>query len=396
VSIMVKEQEVPIVIIGGGIGGLSTALGIARLGKEVYVLEQAPAFAEIGAGLQLGPNALNILDKLGLLEAVYDYSVFPRRHVVMDAISGKELSTLDLGNAFRDRYGYPYAVMHRSDLLNTLYEACQSSGYVSLLSNHKVESIENVGERAIVTCSNGNAFIAEAVIGADGLWSKTRELLSNDSPICSQYVAYRGTVPLAEISQNINVNQDDKLTWIGPNIHMVQYSIRRKELFNQVAVFKSMRFNASSNEWGTVEELEERYRMCNPAVLSAIKYINRDRSWKMYDREPINNWTLGRISLLGDAAHPMLQYLAQGACQAIEDAYCMAEKIRIFNDQIPHAFSAYQQERIPRTAQVQRGARIWGEIKHTEDPITSLLRNTLLTQRSSEDYSAVDWLYSHR
>jgi 2-polyprenyl-6-methoxyphenol hydroxylase-like FAD-dependent oxidoreductase len=395
---MTNVKEVPILIIGGGIGGLTSALGIARSGKPVYVLEQAPQFTEVGAGIQLGPNALRVLDNFGLLETIYDFSIFPQRHVVMNAMNGKELSSLDFGKAFKDRYGYPYAVMHRSDLLDTLVHACQANELITLLTNHKAVSVENQGERVAVLCENGLSYLGEAVIGADGLWSKTRQLFSNDSPICSQYVAYRGAVPLAEITATVDVSLDDKLTWVGPHVHLVQYPLRRKDLFNQVAVFRSPKYRAGmaeSDDWGTPEELDEMFSQCHPTVRKAVTYMQRGRRWPMYDREPINNWTAGRITLLGDAAHPMLQYLAQGACQAIEDGACLAQKLGLYASDVEKALLAYQEERIPRTASVQRGARTWGEIKHTVDPVTTLLRDTLLAQRRSDDYSAVDWLYSH-
>jgi salicylate hydroxylase len=221
-------------------------------------------------------------------------------------------------------------------------------------------------------------------------------MFSDDKPICSQYVAYRGTIPMSEITTHAGTDMDDVIMWIGPYLHLVQYPVRRGELYNQVVVFKSFRYKEGSDDWGTPEEIDEHFGKCCEPVRHAVTFISRQRRWPMYDREPIDNWTSGRVALLGDAAHPMLQYLAQGGCQALEDAACLTELLHQHGDDFGKAFSAYQQERVPRTASVQRNARTWGEIIHAADPIAVLLRNTIMEQRSPLDTSYVDWLYSRR
>nr|ADZ54053.1 3-hydroxybenzoate 6-monooxygenase [Paenibacillus sp. NyZ101] len=389
-----EKENVPFLIVGGGIGGLATALGLAKAGKSVQVLEQAPEFGEIGAGIQLAPNATAVLDQLGVLDAISEFAVFPKRLVLMDALTGKELSALDLGDPFRERYGYPYIVLHRSDLHKTLLDACRANDRIALLNNKVVKSAENVGDKAQVTCTDGTTYVSDAVIGADGLWSNTRRLFSDDKPICSQYVAYRGAIPMTEITPTADL--DDVIMWIGPYLHLVQYPVRRKELYNQVVVFKSFRYKEDSDDWGTPEELDEHFGACCEPVRHAVTYIQRQRRWPMYDREPIDNWTSGRITLLGDAAHPMLQYLAQGGCQALEDAACLTKSLLQHGDDTEKAFLAYQEERIPRTAEVQRNARLWGEFLHTEDAMATYLRNRILTQRSSDDFGVADWLYGRR
>ncbi|PLS18609.1 3-hydroxybenzoate 6-hydroxylase [Bacillus sp. M6-12] len=395
-QIVTSINKVSYLIIGGGIGGLAAALSIAGTGRSVHVLEQAPEFGEIGAGLQLGPNAMAVLDKFGLFEAISEFAFFPKRLVLMDAMSGKELTALDLGESFRNRYGYPYAVMHRTDLHTVLLNACRRNSRIALLNDKKVESVDNVEDQVKVTCSDGSSYMAEAVIGADGLWSKTRKLLIDDEPICSEYVAYRGTIPMEEVVSYAGL--DDVTIWVGPDRHLVQYPVRRKELFNQVVVFKSYNYKKELEEttdWGTTEEMDERFSDCCETVRNAVSYIKRHRRWPLYDREPIDNWTKGRITLIGDAAHPMLQYLAQGACQAMEDAVTLGEKLNSYSNDVEKAFSKYQEERVPRTARVQKNARVFGEILHIGDEVGTLLRDTLLEQRSSEDFKAVDWLYGH-
>lgn len=387
---MTKTNNIPFMVIGGGIGGLAAALSIAKTGRPVQVLEQAPEFAEVGAGLQLAPNALAVLDKLGVLGTVMEKAVAPRRLVLMDAITGQELTALDLGGAFLRRYGYPYIVTHRSDLLDALLAACRSHDLITLLNNKEALSVEDLGDRARVSCRDGSVYTADAVIGADGLWSRTRKLFVEDKAVCSHYVAYRGTIPISEIPE---ANLDDVVCWIGPNLHLVQYPVRRKELYNQVVVFRSYQYKEDSDDWGTTAELDERFSVCCPSVLNAVSFIHRQRRWPLYDRQPIHTWTEGRIALLGDSGHPMLQYLAQGACQALEDAFVLGEKLEAHGSQIQQAFMAYQQERAPRAAKVQQTARVFGDILHTEDNTAILLRNAILSQRKTDDYSVVDWLY---
>lgn len=393
---MTKINEVPFLIIGGGIGGLATALSVAKEGQSVYVLEQAPEFGEIGAGLQLGPNALAALDKLGVLEKINEFAVFPQRLVLMDALTGNELTALDLGNTFRERYGYPYCVMHRSDLHKVLLNACQDNNQITLLNNKTVVSVENLENSVIIKCDDNSTYVADAVVGADGLWSIARKLIVEDEPVCSEYVAYRGTLPISEITSHARL--DDVICWIAPEMHVVQYPVRRKELYNQVVVFKSNQYRKEiekTDQWGTTKEMDERFKNCCESVKIALDFIQRQRRWPLFDRNPIENWTEGRVTLMGDSAHPMLQYLAQGACQALEDAVTLGEKFIQNRDDILAAFTSYQQERIPRTGRVQRTARTFGNILHTTDEVAILLRNTIFSQCEPDDYSNTDWIYGH-
>jgi salicylate hydroxylase len=388
-------KQVPFVVIGGGIGGLAAALGIARTGRNVYVLEQAHVFSEVGAGLQLGPNALKMLDRLGVLEKVKEKAFFPRRLVLLDALTGEELASLDLGNMFQRKFHYPYIVTHRSDLLDALLEACHADSRITLMNNQEVVKIEQCGEKVRIECANQNMFFADAVIGADGIKSRTRGLIHQDTTICSEFVAYRGTIPVSEIERHEYF--DDVVCWIAPYMHLVQYPIRRKELYNQVAVFKSDQYkgNPEAEDWGTPEELEQHFSRCCDTVRNALRHIQRGRRWPLFDREPIPNWTSGNITLLGDAAHPMLQYLAQGACQALEDAVLLSMKVSENPADICKAFLEYQQMRITRTSNVQRRARLFGEILHTEDKVAILLRNEILKNMKGTDYRYVEWLYGY-
>lgn len=386
--------ENTILIAGGGIGGLAAALAAAEAGHQVSVFEQAPQFGEVGAGIQMAPNAMAVLTRLGVAERVKEFSVFPKRLVLKDAFSGEELSALDLGDEFKERYGFPYIVLHRSDLHRALLEACEANPNISLYTDTRIESAEEVEDGAIFINQHGEKIKGKAVIGADGIKSNVRKLFAQDEMICSEYVAYRGTIPIEEVSEDAEM--DDVIMWIGPNLHVVQYPVRRGELYNQVVVFKSPNYTPDTLEWGTPEEMDQVFAGCCDKVEKALSFINKDFRWPMYDRLPINNWTKGKITLLGDAAHPMLQYLAQGGVQALEDADKLADALKANGEDFEAAFKEYQEERIPRSARVQTSARTWGEIIHAVDPISILLRNDIMKNREANDFSYTDWIYGNK
>ncbi|WP_043929731.1 FAD-dependent monooxygenase [Bacillus sp. EB01] len=390
---MVKQDN-PVLVIGGGIGGLAAALATAEAGHRTTVLEQAPQFGEIGAGIQMGPNAMAVLDRFGVADEISKHAVFPNRLVLKDVYTAKELASLDLGDEFKAKYGFPYIVLHRSDLHRVLVEACEKNPLISLVNGQTIDTVEQNEEEVTVINKNGERHVGKAVIGADGLWSKARKYFSDDKPICSQYVAYRGTIPISEVSGDAEM--DDVIMWIGPNLHVVQYPVRRGELYNQVVVFKSTNYKEDSDDWGTPEEMDKVFEGCHPKVETALSFIQRQIRWPMYDRNPIDNWTNGKFTLLGDAAHPMLQYLAQGGCQALEDASYLADMLKVYGDNFEEAFKEYQNERIPRTAKVQRSARTWGEIIHATDPVSVLLRNTLLEKKEAKEFEMVVWLYGYK
>jgi 2-polyprenyl-6-methoxyphenol hydroxylase-like FAD-dependent oxidoreductase len=379
-----------ILIVGGGIGGLSVALALARRGRRVTVLERAAQFGEIGAGLQIAPNASRVLDRLGVLEAIGRHAVFPSRLVFMDALSGERISAIDCGAAFTSRYVFPYLVMHRSDLLDVLLAACRAEARITLLTAQDVRRAENVGDGVEAVCADGSVHRGLALVAADGLHSTIRRMLSDDAPVAAPYVAYRGAIPMEEMSAHAGL--DNVVMWVGPQMHFVQYPVRRGELYNQVAVFGSRRYREGSEDWGTVEELEAHYAQTCDHVRRALTKIRRDRRWPMVDRQPIATWTQGRVTLLGDAAHPMLQYLAQGACQAIEDAGCLADQVAAQGEDLAAAFQAYQEARYLRTARVQLTAHFFGEICHAEG-VGRTLRNAWAAQRAEADFTYLDWLW---
>jgi salicylate hydroxylase len=388
---MTRRGRIPILIAGGGIGGLAAALALSRAGLPAHVLEKSGEFAEIGAGLQLAPNATRMLDRLGILQEIRRDANFPERLIMMDAVTGLPITVLDLGQKFLEHFGHPYILMHRGELLAIELAACRASALITLENHKEVVSVEDLGDGARVRCADGAEYECDALVGADGLWSTVRKLVHDDGdPICAQFVAYRGTIPIEEAPPGSDLR--NMVIWVGPDMHFVQYVVKAGKLFNQVAVFRSRRYRADSDDWGTVEELDEHYgKLCEP-VRTAVKKIGRARRWPMFDRLPISNWTRNRITLLGDAAHPMLQYIAQGACQALEDAVCLGECFGQFSGDVPKTLAAYQDRRMPRTARVQGIARFFGELKHV-DGVGRTLRNELLSKRAADDFEYFEWLY---
>ena len=396
--------DVPILIIGGGIGGMTAALALARAGFTAHIVERSPEFGEIGAGIQLAPNALRILDGLGVIPELMAPAVRLGHLVLMHADTGEHLTTVNFGEPFERRYGYAYTVMHRGDLLSVLSDACRAEDRITLETSREVTELSDDGGTARIGFADGGGYECGAVIGADGLWSAARALVSGDRPVCQKFVAYRGALPIGDVTllpsgNAVPAGPDDEIIWIGPGKHLVQYPIRRGELYNQVAVFRSRSYSGEAeltDRWGTPAELDQAFAASCGPVRTGVALVSRDRRWVMYDREPLDNWSTGRITLLGDAAHPMVQYLAQGACQAIEDADCLARQLTRYDGDAVKAFAAYQAERIPRTALIQRSARIWGQIWHDDGPVIPLLRDRILTRRAPDDYTELDWLYQYQ
>ena len=388
----------PTLVVGGGIGGLAAALAVARAGRAVHVVERANQFVELGAGIQLAANATRVLACLGVLGDVEAVSVAPRRLVMRQALTGEPLTALDVGARYRGRYGFPYLVVHRNDLLTVLLEHCQAHPRVTIETGRTVTDVRTVtdlrtgAEHAEVECEDGGVHRADAVVGADGVHSRLRTHIADDEVVHSGHATYRRLAPPErDVPPDVQV-------WIGPELHLVQYPVRRHELFNQAAVFRSPTFGTRP-DWGGPDELDAAFTDACAPVRTAVAELDRYRHWPVQDREPLPRWVDGRLVLLGDAAHPMQQYLAQGACQAIEDAFALATALATAlgpatGDAVPAALRAYQDVRLPRATRCQRAARVWGGLWHTTDPLAVALRDRVLRQRRADDYSDTDWLYA--
>ena len=396
-------QPTKVLVIGGGIGGFGNALALLRRGAEVELLEQAPEFGEVGAGLQMSPNATRLLRGWGVLDRAIDTGVAPERIVFRDALTGEELLREDLTGEYYERYGAPYIVAHRSDLHRLLMEECQKLGVV-LRNNVRIEKVENVDGGARALAADGRVFEADAVVAADGIKSTVRRQFSDDEPVGSEYVAYRGALPVSEVGHAGDM--EAVVVWMGPECHLVQYPLRQGDLFNTVAVYRSPSFAAGQLAYEGDDELRAAYKDCVPEVQAALDNLDHAQRWPMFDRVPIENWVDGNIALAGDAAHPMLQYLAQGACQALEDAAAL-EAIAagtVFADAERHdpsqwnaVFREYNAVRAPRTARVQTTARVWGESWHFTAPVERTVRNMLWKAANRHGiWEYTDWLYGEQ
>jgi 3-hydroxybenzoate 6-monooxygenase len=382
-----------VIIVGGGLGGLSAAYALARKGFSIRVLERAREFGEVGAGIQIAPNCTRILGEYGLLDEAEKLGVLPENIIMKDALDGTELTRLDLDDLGR-RYGSPYMVIHRSDLHGLFLRACRDAG-VELLTSQQVTSCGNTAVGAEVRLASGGAHEADVVIAADGLHSVARKLLADDAPVNSAYVAYRGAVPIEKVREN-GISERDVVVYIGPRCHFVQYPLRGGEMFNQVAVFESPKARAGEEDWGTPDELDAAFTRACGTIQQGLPLMWRDRWWRMFDRDPIDTWVYGRIALLGDAAHPPLQYIAQGAIMAIEDGWVLAQHAAARKTPAgadwDAALAAYEAVRAEHCRRVVLTSRAWGALWHL-DSDKRLRRNAILRVRDIRDYSFVDWLY---
>jgi 2-polyprenyl-6-methoxyphenol hydroxylase-like FAD-dependent oxidoreductase len=387
-----SNGSAPFLISGGGIGGLAAAYALARQGFPVRVFEQSPEFREVGAGIQLGPNVFRMLEKLGLKDAVLADAHRPPAQEMRDALTGKLITNIPLGESFAKRFGQPYAVTHRADIHGTFLQACQSSNLISLETSRRVDGYEDHGDHVAVTLNNGEHVTGRALIGCDGMWSKIRDRIVGDgTPRVSGHIAYRGVLKRADVPDDLW--RPDVVLWAGPRTHFVHYPLRRGELYNLVAVFHSDHYEEGWNAEGAKDVMWQHFKMQVPQVTRMLERIETWRMWVLCDREPVKDWSKGRVTLLGDAAHPMLQYLAQGACMATEDAVTLAEKVADAPDDPAAAFNAYTQERYLRTARTQIMARVYGEFYHARG-VTAELRDMAVGGRTVEEsYDGIAWLY---
>jgi salicylate hydroxylase len=385
-------QTLPILVAGGGIGGLAAACVLAQDGHPVTVLEQSAAFGEIGAGIQLGPNIFKMFEYLGLTEAVSQVAFFPPGLGMNDVRTGEKVIRVALGDVARATYGFPYGVIYRADLHQIFLDACKAQPNVTLRTSAKVASFDQSADAVRVHLASGETLEGAALIGADGLWSRIREVVVGDGkPRVSGHIAYRAVLKREDVPAHLW--NDDVLLWGGEKTHLVHYPLRRGELFNLVAVFHSNKYEEGWNTFGDTAELNERFADAVPQVRELLDRIETWKMWVLCDREPVKNWSDRRVTLLGDAAHPMLQYLAQGAGQAIEDAVVLREALRNAQGDVTQAFQKYQQARYLRTGRVQLTARFYGDIYHAAGVQRELRNQMFQSGRESAGFAGLKWMY---
>jgi 3-hydroxybenzoate 6-monooxygenase len=385
------SSSLPVLVAGGGIGGAATALALVRQGYRVQVFEQAPEIGEIGAGIQLGPNAFHAFDALGVGEKTRSRSVFTDYMVMHDAVDGYQVGKIPTDESFRQRFGNPYAVIHRADVHMSLIEGARESGQVEIFTNTRIDQIEQDAGSVTVQAADGRRFKGLALIAADGVKSVVREKYVGDPARVTGHVVYRAVVEKNDFPDELKWNAAS--IWVGPHCHLVHYPLRGGEQYNVVVTFHSRR----QEEWGVTEGSKEEVQSYFQDILPiARQLIDLPKSWKRWataDREPIGQWTYGRVTLLGDAAHPTTQYMAQGACMAIEDAVTLGQALAASEHDWSRALNLYQHARVARTARIVLSGREMGRIYHAKG-VERLVRNDLWRGRSPERfYDAVQWLY---
>jgi salicylate hydroxylase len=379
-----------LLIAGGGIAGLGAALALAQRGHAVQVFERATEFGAIGAGIQLGPNVFKMFDRLGVGADMLELAAIPKALVMRCAVHGHEITRVPLGDGFQARFGQPYAVIHRGDMHGVLLRACMAHPGITLTTGRAARDYSRIGQQVALYFEDGSSARGDLVIGADGLWSRIRTaMLGAEKPVASGYVAYHALLPMADIPPGMA--RDEVTLHAGPRLHLMQHPLRRGEFMSLTAVFHSAEYSEGWEQAGNPALLAKQFARTRPELRAMLQRVGNWTSWTLCDREPRRGWHDGSAVLLGDAAHPMLQYLAQGACMALEDALCLADMLAALP--VQRALPAYENARVLRTGRLQSMARIFGEICHAAD-VRAELRDALLMNRAPDAaWEGISWLY---
>lgn len=379
------------IVVGGGIGGLAAALALTRQGIEVQLLEQAAQIGEIGAGIQLGPNAFAALDALGVGATARQRAVFTDHIIMMDAVDNTEVVRIETGQAFRDRFNGPYAVIHRADIHGAILEGVQDDPLISFHTSTQIQHFHQTDDYAEVIDTNGKTWRADIVVGCDGVKSVVRQSIIGDPPRVTGHVVYRAVVDRENMPEDLRINAP--VLWAGPRCHLVHYPLRAGEQYNLVVTFHSR----EQEEWGVRDGGKEEVLSYFEGIHDRPRQLlDRPTSWRRWataDREPVERWSFGRATILGDAAHPMSQYMAQGACMALEDAVTLGLAVAQSQGDLPAAFKHYESLRIPRSARVVWSTREMGRIYHAKG-VERAVRNSLWKDTSQQRfYENLQWLY---
>ena len=383
----------PILVVGGGLGGASISLALARKGFRVRLLEQAPEFGVIGYGIQLGPNVFPMFDRLGVADAVLAQAIVPDALRMMDSVDAGLIMKMPTGASFQQRFKRPYILIHRVDLHRILLDACEKEANVELMPLTGAAYFEDQGDHVRLRTTDNRTIEGAALIGADGLRSTVRQqMLDEGEPRMIGYVAHRTIVPMADV--HADVHRNEMVMWSGPGFHIITYPLRRHTLFNIVAVFRTSTYAERGDNAGYRAELDHTYRDSHPTMKALLAMMDLERRWVISDRDPVRHWSHGRVTLVGDAAHPTLQSLAQGACMAIEDAVCLAETIELLDGDFVEAFRRYERARYLRTARVQYESRyLWDNFYHVEGIEREVMRQSASARSEQDIFDCVAWLY---
>jgi 3-hydroxybenzoate 6-monooxygenase len=380
-----------ILVAGGGIAGLATALGVARKGHRVTVLEARGEYEELGAGIQLAPNAFRALDHLGVGDQVREGAVFIDELMLMDGTTGLPITRMPLGEEFRHRFANPYAVVHRHDLYRPLLAACRETDSIVLHSGNAVRRYEQDRFGVTVILDSGDRLRGAALIGADGLHSTVRRQVVNDGePRVSGHTIYRSVIPVEHMPEEFRWNA--AVLWAGPKCHIVHYPIGGWRYFN-LAVTRDNGATVPVAGQRVANSLVRReFEHMYEVPRRLIEYGQNWKAWVVCDRDPVPRWTDERVVLVGDAAHPMLQYAAQGAAMALEDAVCLSGMVEP-DANLVDVFERFNAVRAIRTSTVQTVSRRLGEEVYHPAGERALARNARLALTTEELYDQVSWLY---
>lgn len=387
----------PVIIAGGGIGGLAAALALARRGFRSMVLEQAPQFGEIGAGIQIAPNAWHALDALGVGQLVKKEAVFIESLLMMDGVTGEKVIDIPLDKRFARRFGNPYAVTHRADIHGSLLDGCKAlPELIELRNSTRVSGFDDRGNEVLVEIDKGEPLRGAALVAADGGRSVIRERIVGDTmPLITGHMCYRAVLQAGEVPKDLRWAA--ATLWAGHNTHIVHYPLRGWKLFNLVAtsISKERHTSGGHNEIATPEEVLPLFSHYCDKVLKLMRTPKEFRRWMLLHREPVDNWSRGRVTLLGDAAHFMLQYMAQGAAMAMEDAVCLGLSADAADGDWEKCFRDYQDKRLVRASRVQISAnQLVGMIFHVPDGLQRQVRNDMFRGREPERfYDALEWVF---
>jgi 3-hydroxybenzoate 6-monooxygenase len=387
------QQDKPILVAGGGIGGLAAALGLAQKGFPVTVLERAPALGEIGAGIQLGPNAFHAFDTLGVGDAARGMAVYIDKLRLMDAVTAEDIASVDLTEPFRRRFGNPYAVIHRGDLHGVFVRACRANPLIDLRTGCAVTGYEQDGSSVTARLFSGETVEGSVLVGADGLWSRVRQQVVGDGPPrVTGHTTYRSVIPTERMPEDLRWNA--ATLWAGPKCHIVHYPLSGWKAFNLVVTYHNDAPEPVAGKPVPEEEVLEGFRHVHPRAQDIIRHGTDWKLWVLCDRDPVERWVDGRVALLGDAAHPTLQYMAQGACMAMEDAVCLSHELAARPGDPEAALENYRRQRVLRTARIQLMSRAVGDHIYHPAGAHAALRNAIMSAKSdAEWYDTLAWLY---
>jgi 3-hydroxybenzoate 6-monooxygenase len=389
-SISARNRS-PFLIAGGGIGGLACAVALAQKGFRVCVLEQAPEFGHVGAGLQVAPNALSVLDALGIGASLKRQALLIERMLFADGITGETICDIPCDREFERRFGNPYAVVHRADVHAVLLEACRSNALLELRTNSRVTRYEVDGTLATVFLESGEVLTASGFVAADGVRSRVREKIVGDGePKPAGAVIFRALIPAEKMPDRLK--KAYPTMWGGPGAHMIYYPVRGWQEYNLGA---TVNVSGPPPEEGVVEGdvAREAFADWTDTVSEILRLSDRFQRYVIRHRDPVSNWSQGPVTLLGDAAHPMVQYIAQGAAMALEDAVCLADQVDKADGDATNAFDRYQKIRIVRTARMQLSSIMLDRLYHVGG-LERLVRNSIFDGRSRDQhFERLDWIF---